>query len=200
MLRLTTVSGWRAAVGVADKPGKLDLAEYLASEAAQQEKHEFHAGDVLALVGGTLCHNTASLNIAVALRNRLRGGACRVFRDGTKVHIGAADAVLYPDVIVYCDARDNGPEDHFLSHPVLIVDVLSPSTAGYDRGDKFALYRRLPSLREYVLVDVVSMRVEVFRLNAAGHCELHDCPERVEFDCLGIEVLLAEVFEGVGVA
>jgi Uma2 family endonuclease len=76
--------------------------------------------------------------------------------------------VLYPDVVVSCDARDNGPEDRFLSHPVLIVEVLSPSTAAYDRSDKCALVRRLPSLREYVLVDVVSMRVEVFRLNAAG--------------------------------
>ncbi len=157
-------------MGVANKAGKLDLGGYLAWawEAAQEENHEFHAGDVLALVGGTLPHNTASPNIAVALRNRLRGGACRVFGDGTKVHIEAADAVLYSDVVVSCDARDNGPEDRFVPHPVLIMEVLSPSTAVYDRGDKFALVRRLPSLPEYVLVDVVSIRVEVFRLNAAG--------------------------------
>jgi Uma2 family endonuclease len=184
-------------MGLADESGKLDLDAYLEWEAGQVMKYEFHAGEVFAMVGARLSHNTVALNIAVALKNGLRGGPCRVFGDGTKVRVEAADAVLYPDAVVTCDARDRGPEDRFLAHPVLILEVLSDSTAAYDRGEKFALYRRLPSLREYVLVDVESRRVEIFRLNAAAHWELHDCPETIEFASLGVTMKTAEAFEGL---
>jgi Uma2 family endonuclease len=184
---------------LASVSGKFDLESYLAWEATQVEKYEHHAGDVFAMVGARLAHNTVALNLSVALKNGLRGGPCRVFGDGTKVRVEAADAVLYPNVVVTCDVRDRGPEDRFLAHPTLIVEVLSDSTAAYDRGEKFALYRRLPSLREYVLVDVESRRAENFRLNAAGHWELHDCPEEIEMASLGVIVRIAEVFEGLDV-
>jgi len=80
------------------------------------------------------------------------------------------------------------------------VEVLSDSTAAYDRGEKFALYRRLPSLREYVLIDVESRRAESFRLSAAGHWELHDCPEEIEMASLGVIIPIAEAFEGLDAA
>lgn len=182
---------------LASVSGKFDVESYLAWEATQVEKYEYHAGEVFAMVGAKLSHNTVALNLAVALKNGLRGGPCRVFGDGTKVRVEAADAVLYPDVVVTCDVRDRGPEDRFLAHPTLIVEVLSDSTAAYDRGEKFALYRRLPSLREYVLVDVDSRRAESFRLNAAGHWELHDCPEEIEMVSLGVIIPIAEAFEGL---
>lgn len=184
-------------MGLADQSGRLDLEAYLAWEATQVEKYEYHAGEVFAMVGATLSHNTAALNVAVALKNRLRDRPCRVFGDGTKVQIEAADAVLYPDVVVTCDDRDRGPEDRFLAYPLVVVEVLSESTAAYDRGDKFALYRRLTSLREYVLIDVRSRRAESFRFNAAGHWELHDCPDQIELSSLGVAIPVTEVFEGL---
>jgi Uma2 family endonuclease len=177
--------------------GRLDFAAYLAWEAEQIERHEYHLGEVFAMVGARIPHNTVSLNIAAALKSALRGTSCRAYIDGTKVRIESADAVLYPDVVVSCDPRDRGPEDRFLSHPVLVVEVLSENTAAYDRGPKFALYRQLESLREYVLVDVDLRRVESFRLSADGHWVLHDFAdsETVEFASVGQSLATGVLFE-----
>lgn len=186
-------------MGLPQTQTRLDFEGYLAWEAEQPEKHEYHLGEVFAMVGARLPHNTISGNLFAALKQRLRGGPCRAYIDGTKVRIDTADAVLYPDVVVSCDERDRGPEDRYLSHPALIVEVLSESTAAYDRGAKFALYRKLDSLQEYVIVDVESRSVELFRRSADGHWVLHDFTEAaaVEFASVKASVPLAEVFEDV---
>ena len=186
-------------MGLPQTQTRLDLEGYLAWEAEQPERHEFHLGEVFAMVGARLPHNTVALNLAAALKQRLRGGPCRAYIDGTKVRIGAADAVLYPDVVVSCDERDRGPEDRYLSHPALIVEVLSESTAAYDRGAKFALYRKLDSLQEYAVIDIDTRRVELFRRSTDGHWVLHDFTEAdaVEFASVKASVPLAEVFEDV---
>jgi Uma2 family endonuclease len=177
----------------------LDFPAYLIWEAEQEERHEYHLGEVFAMVGARIPHNTVSLNIAAALKSGLRGTPCRTHIDGTKLRIEAADAVLYPDVVVSCDARDRGPEDRFLCHPLLVVEVLSEATAAYDRGPKFALYRQLASLREYVLVDVERRRVEAFRLGADGHWVLHDFTgtDFVEFASVGQNLAMTTVFEDI---
>ena len=186
-------------MGLPESSGLLDFPAYLIWEAEQEERHEYHLGEVFAMVGARIPHNTVSLNIAAALRSGLRGTPCRTHIDGTKVPIEAADAGLYPDVVVSCDARDRGPEDRFLSHPVLVVEVLSETTAAYDRGPKFALYRQLESLREYVLVDIDLRRVEAFRLGADGHWVLHDFTgtASVEFASIGRDLAMTLLFEDI---
>ena len=178
---------------------RLDFEAYLAWEANQTEKHEYHHGEVFAMVGARLPHNTVSGNIFAAFRQYLRGSPCRTYIDGTKLHIAAADAVLYPDVIVSCDARDRGPEDRFLAFPALVVEVLSESTAAYDRGAKFALYRTLETLREYLIVDPDSRSVELFRRGADGHWVLHDFTDtaNVEFASVGVSLAVTDLFEDV---
>jgi Uma2 family endonuclease len=186
-------------MGLAQSAEPLDFPAYLNWEAAQEGRHEYHLGEVFAMVGARIPHNTVLLNIAAVLKAGLRGTPCRTHIDGTKLRIEAADAVLYPDVMVSCDVRDRGPEDRFLCHPVLVVEVLSDATAAYDRGPKFALYRQLESLREYVLVDVDLRRVEAFRLGADGHWVLHDFTgkESVEFASVGQNVPMTMLFEDV---
>lgn len=186
-------------MGLPESARLLDFPAYLIWEAEQEERHEYHLGEVFAMVGARIPHNTVSLNIAAALKTGLRGTPCRTHIDGTKVRVEAADAVLYPDVVVSCDVRDRGPEDRFLSYPVLVVEVLSENTAAYDRGPKFALYRKLESLREYVLVDIDLRRVEAFRLGADGHWVLHDFTgtASVEFASIGQNLAMTALFEDI---
>jgi Uma2 family endonuclease len=184
-------------MGLPHAEARFDMETYLVWEATQTEKHEYHRGEVFAMVGARLPHQQVSGNAAMALRQQLRGTAYRVYMSGTKLHIAAADAVLYPDVIVSCDARDRGSEDRFLAFPALVVEVLSESTAAYDRGAKFALYRTLETLREYLIVDPDSRRVELFRRGADGHWVLHDFTDaaHVDFSSIDVSVAVAELFE-----
>jgi len=145
------------------------IDDFLTWEAEQRERHEYLAGEVFAMTGARDAHNTIAGNVFACLRNALRGGPCRVFIADMKLRVDAADAVFYPDVLVTCDTRDRAPEsDMAKRHPSLIVEVLSASTAAYDRGLKFELYRRLDSLREYLLIEQDRRHVDLFRREADG--------------------------------
>jgi Uma2 family endonuclease len=173
---------------------KFDVESYLAWEGEQTEKHEYHQGEIFAMVGARLPHQTLSGNVYAALKSGLRGTPCRTYLDGTKLRIDADDAVLYPDVMVTCDPRDKSGEDRYLSWPILIVEILSDSTAAYDMGPKFALYRKLDTLREYLIIDPDSRRIEVFRRNDANLWVLHDFTGQAVVELKSIDVTLpAEV-------
>ena len=176
---------------------RMGLQAFLDWENAQSEKHEFHRGEVFAMVGARRVHGRIALNIAYALTGQLRGSACQVFADSMKVRIGT-DTILYPDVFVTCDAADLRTELVFTA-PTVVVEVLSPTTEKYDRGSKFTLYRMLPSLREYLLVDPDSRGVELFRRGADGLFVLHDLTRhtRVGLDSIGCKLLAEDIFEGV---
>ena len=176
---------------------KPTIADYLAWENEQPERHEFYRGEIFAMVGARRVHGLIGLNLGAALKSHLKGSPCRAFVEGMKVQV-ANDAVFYPDVFVTCDGRDLRTEMIF-GHPKLVIEVLSDSTQAYDRGLKFAAYRALDSLQEYVLVDPDTRRVEVYRRNERGLFELHDQTgrEAVEFACVGFTLAMAEVFDGV---
>ncbi|MDD2885414.1 MAG: Uma2 family endonuclease [Dechloromonas sp.] len=178
-----------------EKP-KFDAAAYLAWEAEQPDRNEYIAGEVFAMVGVRQAHNIATLNIATALRAALKGSPCRVFIESVKTRVEAADCFFYPDVVVTCDARDRATPD-YISHPLLVIEVLSESTAAFDRGDKFAAYRKLASLQEYVLVDLAAKRVEVFRRNAEQHWVLYEYleGETIEFAVLSLNLPVSTVLE-----
>ncbi len=175
---------------------KMTLAQFLEWENTQVEKHEFVRGDVFAMVGGRRVHGLVLLNAAASLKRQLRGTACQVFADSLKLQIG--QDIFYPDVFVTCDPSDLRTEQIFAA-PKLIVEVLSPSTEGYDRGSKFALYRGLASLLEYVLVHPDTREVSVFRRGTDGLFTLHDfsAARRVELASIGCAFEHEELFEGV---
>lgn len=146
---------------------KMSLAQFMAWENAQVERHEFYRGEVFAMVGGTARHNRVILNLASRINDHLDGTGCQVFAENMKVQL-ADEGVLYPDVVVTCEKAEAGDEQAVIE-PKLIVEVLSPSTKGYDKRDKFILYRTLATLQEYVLIDPASQQVEVFtRVRAAS--------------------------------
>lgn len=152
---------------------KPNLDDFLVWERSQADKHFYFRGEIFARVGVRQAHAHATLNIGAALKSALRGSPCRVFVADMMVKVEAADAAFYPDVTVSCDARDWATPYH-LAHPTLIVEVLSDSTAAFDRGEKFSACRLLSSLMEYVLVDVDARRVEVYRKNSAGRWDLFE--------------------------
>ena len=141
--------------------------DYLAGEAISPIRHEFVAGEIFAMAGATEEHATIAGNLFALLRAQVRGGPCRVYIADMKLRVEAADAFFYPDVFVTCDGRD-ASEPLAKRHPSLICEVLSESTEAYDRGDKFAAYRTLDSLTEYLLMDSRRRAGEVFRRQPDG--------------------------------
>lgn len=177
---------------------RMTANDFLAWEESQAEKHEFAAGEVFAMVGARQEHVVVSLNIASALKQRLRGTPCRAYMADLKLRVEAADAFFYPDVMVSCHPDDRRNQQ-FISHPTLIVEVLSDSTADYDRGGKFVAYRKLASLKEYLIVDIDARRVECFRRTPDNDWLLHDYVGDVdcELSSQGFNLPLAEIFEDV---
>ena len=175
-----------------------DANAYLAWEETQTEKHEFMAGETFAMVGARREHVLVAGNFFAALKQRLRGTPCQTFIADMKLQVEAADAFFYPDIMVSCH-QDDRQAEQFLSHPTLIAEVLSDSTAAFDRGDKFAAYRSLASLKEYVIVDINALRIECYRRTPDNEWLLHDYTgeENCEFSSLGITVPVAEIFEDV---
>jgi len=175
--------------------------EFLEWEKTQTEKHEYLNGlvyQVYAMVGARDAHVTTAGNIFALLKEHLRGGPCRVYISDMKLQIDAANAYFYPDVFVTCDPRDRA-EDTCKRFPILVIEVLSASTAAYDRGDKFATYRKLEGLREYVIIDPDSFTVDCFRRDTANRWVLYafEGSATVEFESVAFQVPLAAVFENV---
>jgi len=155
-------------------PTKMTPQEYLAWEETQQEKHEYIGGEIFAMTGARRVHNLIVGNAFVQLRQSLRGTPCGVYVADLKLQIDAADAFVYPDLMVSCDPRDAGPEAELcIRHPWFVLEVLSDSTAAYDRGKKFEFYRQIESLTHYLLVEQTRPHAELFCRNAQGLWVLH---------------------------
>jgi Uma2 family endonuclease len=177
---------------------KLSPDEYFEWEAKQEIRYEYINGEVFAMAGGTIDHSTISANLIALLRPHVRGRNCRVLGSDAKVGLSENGEFFYPDLLVTCDDRDlNSTKAIF--YPTLIIEVLSPSTEAYNRGGKFACYRRLASLSEYVLVSSESVGVEAFRLNKRGKWELTPYVEGdlVQLASIDFECEMATIYEDV---
>ncbi|MCK5917240.1 MAG: Uma2 family endonuclease [Cocleimonas sp.] len=128
--------------------------EYLEGEPLAEVKHEYIDGEVYAMAGASDAHTKVALNIALQLKPHLRGSGCSTYLSDMKVSVNNDEAYFYPDVMVTCEPSDQQPECNYIKRsPKLIIEVLSPSTEGKDRGRKFILYRQIPSLEEYILIN-----------------------------------------------
>jgi Uma2 family endonuclease len=152
-------------------PQSMSPEEYLAWEVQQPIRYEYINGQIFAMTGGTLPHNSIALNLAAMLKTHLRGKGCKVFIADAKVGVSQQGPFYYPDVMVTCDSRDQTARQ-VIYHPCLIVEVLSPATERIDQGKKFRNYRRIDTLREYVLIDTETMHVDCYRLNQNDKWEL----------------------------
>lgn len=169
---------------------------YLAWEAEQAEKHEFVAGEIFATVGVWREHALVAGGIHAQLRAHLKGTRCQTFVADLMLFVAAADAYFYPDVMVSCDEHDRSA-DLAIEHPCLVVEVLSDSTSAYDRGTKFAAYRKLASLNEYLLIDIDARRLELYR-READHWQFFEASlgePPLLLQSVGLDLSAEEVFE-----
>lgn len=171
---------------------------YFAWEEQQEIKHEYFDGEVFAMSGGTLNHSQIAGNFHSLLDNHLADSGCRLFTSDARIKIQESEKYVYPDVSVTCDERDRDA-DQFVSHPCLIVEVLSSSTEAYDRGKKFKLYQRSISLVDYVLVSAEEIEIEVFRKNDRHRWEVinYAAGDAVELESINLTFPIERVYRGV---
>jgi len=147
----------------------ISSAEYLRMERLAQFMSEYHRGQVVAMSGASRIHNRIGTNLIYVLESQLRRGSCNVYSSELRVSVRGGESYLYPDIVVTC-RREQFQDDRFdtLVNPILVIEILSASTEGYDRGAKFLDYQAVPSLREYVLITQSPRRFEIYRRQADG--------------------------------
>jgi Uma2 family endonuclease len=172
--------------------------EYLSAEAQSSAKHEYIDGSVYAMAGASDAHVTIALNVATALKNHLRGSNCRTFISDMKLRIEDLNRFYYPDVLVTCDERDRN-QPQYKCYPSVIVEVLSPSTEAFDRGDKFLDYQQIETLQDYLLISTSHYRVDCFRRNEAGLwvMQSYSPGQRLTIPSLTFETPLEAIYEDV---
>jgi Uma2 family endonuclease len=185
-------------IAVGEQFPKLTPAEYLDWEEKQELRHEYLNGEVYAMTGGTVNHGRIAANLIAMLIPHLCGGECRVQTSDVKVQIAESNDYIYPDVSVTCNDRDK-TATKFIAHPCLIIEVLSPSTAAYDRRDKFNLYRRSNSLQDYMLVDTQKMEIDIYTKNDRGRWEIvsYVAGDSIELTSINLTFPIEQVFEGI---
>jgi Uma2 family endonuclease len=190
---------------------KVTAGEYLEWEKHSLEKHEFYKGEVfamgghgeaLAMSGGGSRHNKIFSNLFGGLFNRLKGKPCQPYGSDLRIHIPENTLYTYPDISIVCGEivnADEAEEKEKAIQPTVIIEILSPSTMAYDRGEKFILYRSIPALREFILIDAMSVFVEAYRINEKGFWELEEYKSiegELRFTSIDVGITLADIYEG----
>lgn len=157
--------------------------EYLEMERRADQRHEFYKGgifqmyghgDLLAMSGAGDNHNLIFSNSFIGIGNRLKGKPCRPYGPDMRLYVAENTLYTYPDITIYCEDQMRVTDGDNASNPIVIIEILSPSTRDYDMGGKFDLYRDIPSLKEYILIDSQALKVYAFRLNETNHWELEE--------------------------
>jgi Uma2 family endonuclease len=187
---------------------KLTVQEYLQFEKASGERHEYYEGeifrmhghgDLLAMSGAGNRHNIIFSNLFGELAIRLKGKPCRPYGPDMRINIPENTLFTYPDISVFCgELRLSKEDEDTATHPTALIEILSPSTKEYDRGGKFKLYRDIPTLREYIMVDALSVNIEAFRINKSGHWELEEYKTlagNLDFLSIGVSIPIADIYE-----
>jgi Uma2 family endonuclease len=177
-------------------PQPLAIEDYLEGEQSSFERHEYLAGHVYAMTGGSQNHNRVTVNLTLLMGPYLRGSGCQLFASEMKVFIADLETFYYPDLAVTCQAET--ASDYYIEHPCLIIEVLSPSTERQDRAEKRFNYRQLASLQEFVLVDPRTPWVQIDqRQSPSWETEQLTEPGTLRLQSLGLDLPLAEIYEGV---
>ncbi|MGB0561111.1 MAG: Uma2 family endonuclease [Spirulinaceae cyanobacterium] len=176
-------------------------ADYLSFEVESPERHEYIEGEILLMTGGTPNHNRISGNLLAELKMALKGQPYEVFMTDQRLHISLANIYTYPDVMVMAEPVELMPNrKDTVVNPLLIAEVLSSSTQGYDRGQKFAAYRTIERFQEYLLIDQSAYRVEQFiktEPNKWLFVEYSDRDAVIEINTLNLQIKLSDLYEKV---
>jgi Uma2 family endonuclease len=174
--------------------------EYFALEEASEIKHEFYRGEIFAMTGGSVNHNRIARNVLTALDSRLQSGRCEAFGSYLRVLIKAHGLYTYPDVMVVCGGVNVAENrNDTVTNPQVIVEVLLPSTQAYDQGEKFAFYRSIPTLQEYVLIHQEKPHIIHYHKQADGWLltDLLSLEEILTLTSLDVEIPLRRTYDRV---
>lgn len=179
---------------------QVTLQEYLEGELKAEYKSEYYKGQIYAMAGGSTTHGQIAANVIAALVQGLRGTPCSTYTSDVRLRASFEGLYTYPDVMVVCgQVRYADDKSHTITNPTVIIEVLSPSTEAHDRGFKFAQYRKIDSLQEYVLVSQSERRVEKFH-RRGEQWVLSECVgiEAVcELESVNCRIQLAEIYDKV---
>ncbi|MBC6700487.1 Uma2 family endonuclease [Hymenobacter puniceus] len=176
--------------------------EYLEAERKAEHKHEYWNGDIRAMSGASFAHNQICMNLGAELYLQLKGKSCTVVGSDQRVQVLSETTFVYPDLTVVCGPREfqDKMKPDTLLNPTLLVEVLSASTKSNDRGDKFFLYRQIPSLRQYLLLDSQTIHAELHTRDELGRWILTETSDRttiLELDSITCRVPLTDLYTGV---
>lgn len=176
------------------------IEEYLEYENASEEKHEYYQGEIFAMSGPKVTHNIIAGNLFGEIQQKLKGRTCKPFNSDQRIYIPQNTLFTYPDISIICgDILTKDNDEWNIINPAVLIEVLSPSTRNYDKGEKFGLYRDIASLKEYIIVDSEKVHIEVFRINATGHWELEEYKTingQLEVRAIGLFISMSDVYEG----
>ena len=184
---------------------KFTIEEYLEMEnAATIGKYEYYKGEIFAMSGAKYQHNLVVKNLFLALGNKLKGKPCQPMGSDMRVHIEENTLFTYPDISIVCGEPEFLNNDEFnLLNPIIIIEVFSPSTKSFDRGDKFKLYRDIPSLKEYILIDPERISIEAFYINAESEWALKEfmsIGDTLYLNSIKVSLPLADIYDGTHIA
>jgi Uma2 family endonuclease len=175
--------------------------EYLALEEASEERHEYHDGEIFAMAGGSFEHGRIVSNMNRLLGNALHGSKCSTFDSTVKIKVESTRSYVYPDITVICGKIEHDTDQKTVAkNPLLLVEVLSESTSGYDRGLKYYKYKQLPSLEVYILIEQSFALVDVFRKAEDGEWKSKSyfgLDAVVEVPVFGFKIPVAEIYNNV---
>ncbi len=177
--------------------------EYLAFERKATTKHEYLDGQIVAMSGASFAHNFITVNIATHLNIQLMDGECRVATSDMRVKVTEMDSYFYPDVVVVCgEPRAEDETFDTLLNPTLIIEILSPSTETYDKGEKFEHYQQITSLKDYILISQDKVYVEHYRRqeNEWLQTEFAELEDVLSLRSVGCELRLQDIYRRVEVA
>jgi Uma2 family endonuclease len=181
--------------------GRYTVAEYLAREETAEYKSEYHDGEIVPMTGGSINHNRIARNVLALFTTQLADSQCEALGSDMRLWIPAHSRYTYPDITVICgEPVFYADRTDTITEPVLIVEVLSPSTEDYDRGSKFQFYRSLASLHDYLLIHQDSPLVEHFHKLPDSRwvlSEYQDLSATIELASLGVELAIERIYERV---
>ncbi|MEK6781005.1 MAG: Uma2 family endonuclease [Bacteroidota bacterium] len=179
---------------------KLTQEEYLLFEKTSKKKHEYFKGEVFAMAGAGARHNVIFSNTFIGIGSQLKGKFCKPYGSDLRIHIPENTLYIYPDISIICgEIIPSQTDPDTAVQPSVLIEILSPSTKNYDRGGKFILYRDIPTLKEFIIIDSDSISIEAYHINLQGNWELKDLrsiDDTLAIQAVGVSLTLKEIYEG----
>jgi Uma2 family endonuclease len=180
------------------------IEEYIEMERASNVKHEYYQGEIFAMAGAGPRHNWIFTNVFGELCSQLKDDPCCPYGSDMRMHIPENTLFTYPDISIYCgNPTTTDVDEDTVIGPSIIIEILSKSTKDYDRGTKFNLYRDIPTLKEYMLIDTEKIGVEVFRFNTNNHWALQEyktLQQTVQLPTIDVNLSMQDIYRGTRLA